>query len=338
MAIYTEFENENRFRNFPFSEGSVLTDTNGMILDVSMFLDAMLYPQSPSGNVRLSAIDFETNTLEISDDTGVIGTGELGDDITVRTTDGAIIGKILTDNLESTASGRREFLDVYFASSCVIAFTPSGVMGIRIGDKVLSGKIVFEESDTIKPELTQRTGTPVEYTLSLNVTSTSSSSDRSIREIIVMQSQGTIFGVEQYNANSIEVSLGAISRDDICENAHREDSIDIYDFCEQVPPTPGHAPVIPAQSDSFWVFDISKLDGQTSNTTMRQAFNIVAPNLNLDGIVNPVNVQMVNGSVKSNPPKFTRTMSDAEAAVQMKKITASNVVGNGIILQIPGLQ
>lgn len=59
MAIYTEFENENRLRNFPFSEDSSLLDTDGVKLDPSFFVDASIYPLNPVGDVRLSSIDYD---------------------------------------------------------------------------------------------------------------------------------------------------------------------------------------------------------------------------------------------------------------------------------------
>ena len=345
MALYAEFENENSFRSFPFAEGTSLSDSNGETLDTSSFIDAMLYPDNPSGRVRLSAIDFEEDLIEISDDDGVIGTGQIEDVINVVSTDGKRIGTLLTRNLTSTAAIRREFSELYFSSSCVCAFNAAGVTGLRIGDTVMTGKIVFEKSSTITPEIVQNGN---DYTLSLSVISAMSSGETpSIKKIVVMQSKGTIFGVGEYNANSIEVTLGTISREDFCDTAHREDTIDIYDICD--PPDGsggsggsggGYEPTVtPAQEDSFWVFDLTEKDNSDdSNTIMRQAFNIVAPNIvDPATVVNPINVQMVEGTMQSNPPKFTRTMTDAEAAAQMKKLTASNVVGNGIILQIPGL-
>ena len=328
MALYAEFENENSFRAYPFAEGSVLEDNNGEPLDTSMFIDAMMYPSNPYGRVRITAIDFERNTIEVSDDNGVIGVGDIGDNIKIYN-NGTLIGRILTHNLVSTAAARREFDNLYFASSCVLAFNPAGVTGVRVGNEVLTGKIVLDSSDTVTPELVSNNG---EYYLSLNIIASQVSSDTpSIKRIFVLRSQGTIFDVGEFNVNSLKVSLGPVSRDDICENAHREDSIDIYDKCGPYHGGGGeHDPVRPAEHDELYDFPVGELT--------KQAFNIVVPNASADAIVNPINVQMTIGTAQSNPPRFTRDMSDAEAEVQMKKLTSSNVVGNGIILQIPGLQ
>lgn len=326
MAFYAEFENENSFRSFPFAEGSVMEDTNGNALDTSMFVDAMLYPTKPNGRVRLTAIDFEAGTLEVSDDDGVIGVGSLGEVIEV-VSDGRHIGTIIARNIQSTASLRREFNYLYFASACVFDFNPAGVTGIKIGNEVLTGKIVFDPSSTIVPELIQKND---EYYFDLNVISATGSTDTpSIRTIVVMRSRGSILDVEQLNTNSIEVNMGEVSRSNICANAHREDSINIYDTClgQDNPPSPVNP--VPAVANEFWVIPVGSVTDQ--------AFNIVAPNLLADAIVNPVNVQMVQGTSQPNLPSFTRNMTEAEAEIEMKKLTSSNVIGNGIVLQVPGL-
>lgn len=75
--LFTEFENENRYRSYPFSESASLEDTDGFVLSQDVVVDAILYPVNPSGLVRLTRLDFLDGVIEFSDDSGVVASGRI---------------------------------------------------------------------------------------------------------------------------------------------------------------------------------------------------------------------------------------------------------------------
>ena len=75
--FFQEYENENRYRSYPFSETSSMEDGNGIVLPSDVFIDAIIYAVNPKGMVRMSKLDFSERVVEISDDGGVIGIGKL---------------------------------------------------------------------------------------------------------------------------------------------------------------------------------------------------------------------------------------------------------------------
>ena len=75
--FFKGYENENRYRNYPFSETSSMEDGNGIVLPSDVFIDAIVYAVNVKGVVRMSRLDFAERVVEISDDSGMIGIGKL---------------------------------------------------------------------------------------------------------------------------------------------------------------------------------------------------------------------------------------------------------------------
>lgn len=75
--LFTGFENENRYRLYPFSESSSLEDDSGSVLANDVIIDAMLYPVNPNGTIRMTAFDCKEGLIVFSDDSGEIASGRV---------------------------------------------------------------------------------------------------------------------------------------------------------------------------------------------------------------------------------------------------------------------
>lgn len=336
-TLFPEFENQNQLRRYPFAAGSVFFDTDGVALDTSAFVDAVVYPTNPQGNVRLSAIDYTQGIVEISDDSGVLATGQLGQYIKLYTVDDHIPCGSLVANVDFVGNNRREFEQLYFAAACVIPVNPSGVTGLRINGQILTGDITFLTGDHIWPLLSTEIseGVVTKATLSFKITpSTVSNSARGITKVYFYETKGTLFSISPYESDadqiySVQMQLRGLYRDDICNAAHREDILDIYDTCEEEKCICSYeGNVIPASEDSLYTFDVV--------TSGKNAFSLVVPNTPIG--VNPLNVQMYDSAGAAPSIIFSPSMTQEEAEAELTKLYNMDTSAHGLRIQIPGLE
>lgn len=332
-TVFPEFENENQLRRYPFAANSVFADTDGAEIDTTDFLDASIYLSNPAGVPRLTAIDYDAQTIEVSDDNGLRATGVLGRNIKLYdTSTGSPCGSIVA-SVGFRGSSRREFTELYFAAGCIIPVNPPGVTGIRIGDQILTGDIVFTSGSHITPRLSVSGG---EATLSFKVTpSTVTSGVSGIRKVYFYEAVGSLFSISPYEWDgdktySVQMHLRGITRDDICNAAHREDLLDIYDTCREEKCICAYNGTIhPSEESVFLELDLAENGAN--------AFSVVAPNPS-EGVYNPLNVQLVDGTGSVASLSFDPDMSQDAAENELRKLYSLDATTHSVKIQIPGLE
>lgn len=346
-GIYTEFENENELRAYPFAGGCDDSESENKI-PIGLFVDAILYPINPSGLIYISSIS-EDGTFSISDDSGVIMTGtpngklvELYDISDFHRHTGTLIAS--SDDALEEFAGRgyaREFPASYttFASSCVFPITIDGVISLSIGDAgTATGDVIISNKDDDVVRVSSGTSRG-KSTLRFDIVPSLKVPDESfIKRIICVVDGQTPFRIEKsplaYNA--VQLWLDCIDRETVCAAAHRENAFEMCDTCAQEQEDPIEPDQIPEAYKLIEVYippDENQREGGIASGAAN-AFYLVVPNML--GHVNPLSITMEDGVVS---PKLSNPDVDVDGmeANLTDGAMLDSMTSKGVVLQVPGL-
>lgn len=155
--------------NYPFEDGSNLTTRDGLVLPKRVVLDAVVHPASP-GPFRIEAIDVSVSDVQIrirDRDQNLVATGSFPitdspDEIPLLTPEGHPAGLLVTDPVGLAAlrgwpRGLHTFgiTNAVFVASACVPGAASGLLGVRVGERILTGEITFvgENGVVLRPEV-----------------------------------------------------------------------------------------------------------------------------------------------------------------------------------------
>lgn len=344
--IFTEFENENSLRSYPFASGCSITDTDGNSIGSGILIDAALYPVNSIGNLYLSSID-TSGTISISDSQKVIMTSvhepgsdmlEFYDTTELRRHVGTMIASS-SEALDVLVNGTkdRKFKQdaTLFASACVFAVTNDGVLSIDVdGTGQTDGIVEFTNSSEDEIRVSTN-GSNLRFDIvplpELHIPT-------SIQHIYCIVDGKTPFRIQKLQnglfdgdhigsapGNTVVVYLDNIERSDVCSNAHRENTLEMTDTCEC-----SSSPEEPEQIEipEFYQEEVVDIPNGCDS-----AFYLAVPNIG--SYDNPLSLTLVNGEIR---PK-----TESQIAVSLNNtdvgtnILADNITSKGVILQVPGL-
>lgn len=81
MAEYIQWRNKNAYRAFPIADDASWVTSSGLDVSSGIFSDAVITPIDPDGSVHVSSINFEDGTVTISDDSGVIASATIQQEV-----------------------------------------------------------------------------------------------------------------------------------------------------------------------------------------------------------------------------------------------------------------
>lgn len=346
-GIFTEFENENALRSYPFAEGCVPPDGEGADIPSDVFVDAAIYPVNPVGVVYLSEIS-ETGVFRISDDTGVIMEGS-ADGSLVELYDvsglGRHVGTLVASSAEALSEfsgrgSRREYSseNTAFASSCVFPVVVDGVTSISVSESgKTAGAVGFSNgsSDTIRVSSAIKDG---HKTLRFDILPRPGTPEGgSIRRIICVVDGQTPFRISKLSYNTILLTLEGVNRDTVCAAAHRENQFEMADTCKcDKDPLPSEDP-LPEAYQLEEVFIPPDEDGSEGGLAggADNAFYIVVPNVMGEG-ANPLSITLEDGAV-SPKTEDLKVVVQGDTADLAEGEMLDRVSSKGVVLQVPGL-
>lgn len=345
-GIFTEFENENALRSYPFAEGCVPNE-DGEAIPADVFVDAAIYPVNPSGTVYLSSIS-EDGVFGISDDTGVIMQGSAYGK-TVEFTDlsgfGRHVGTLVASSAKALAefAGRgslREYAkeNAAFAATCVSPVVIDGVTSISVGESSkTSGAVGF--SNGIAEDVRVSSGDlDGRKTLRFDVLPRPGAKESgSIRRIICVVDGQTPFRISKISPNTIKLNLENMDRDGVCSSVHRENHLEMADTCKcEKDPLPEDQPLPEAYQleEVFIPPDEDGTEGGLGNGN-DNAFYLVVPNYIGEG-VNPISITLVDGEIAPKTEDL-KVVVDGNNADLAEGEMLDDVTSKGVVIQVPGL-
>ena len=339
--LFTEFENENSMRSYPFASGCTCIDTKGVSIDPGIFIDAALYPVNPTGDLYLSRIE-PGGVVSISDDRSVVMTAtsvrgssrlDFYDTSGLRRHVGTMIASS-SDRLAALLNvyTRRIFAssETKFASSCVFPIVNDGVLSIDVGGTGhVDGDASFSNTpfDDIRVS-TDATGGTLRFDVIPQVAPVELSSIKHVYCIVDGRTPFRIlklpYGTQDLGpGNTVEVYLDGIDKQSICGNAHREDSLEMEDRCD-CDTTPCEPDVDPPEPiPEAYQVEVVDMDNGAEN-----AFYLAVPNML--GYDNPLSITMQDGIAI---PKVD--MPDAD---DIEDVVMDDITSKAVKLQVPGLE
>lgn len=351
-GVFSEFENENGLRSYPFASGCVPAKDTESLIPVDVFVDAVLYPINSDGVLYLSRIS-EDGVFEVSDDTGVVMSGKPSGS-KVDLYDASGMSRHVGMLVASSASALQEFAgrgvertydssETAFASSCVFPIVVDGVSSVSVSgsDKVVgvagfsnanndvvrvsSGKNADTGQDTIRFDVVPRPGARIQS---------------SIRRIICIVDGQTPFRIEKSSLayNTVIVRLEGIDRDAVCAAAHRENSYEMVDTCECARPEQSGPKDLPDTNQWEEVFIPDGEEGMSEpgkgSSLAYNAFYLAVPNF--IAYNNPLSITLEDGAVnpKLDNPKVD---IDGRSASLANGEMLDSTTSKGVVIQVPGL-
>lgn len=145
MPQPSEWYTANRQRIFPFAD----TVQDG--LPPAAVLDALLYPVDSVGTVFLSRVSKSEETVEVSDETGIIGSGDLAETTELYGARGHKIGVIVFDLSYLPEEVVLTAGQAAFAAAVVFPQSQKRVRGLILPDgQILRGPIVIAAGDGVQ--------------------------------------------------------------------------------------------------------------------------------------------------------------------------------------------
>jgi hypothetical protein len=277
-----EWRNINGERDYPFSDGVTLAPVEGIQIPQDAFLDAVFYPINLEGELYLSSIDRMVNEMQVSDASGVRGTGELGTEVVTFFDDyGRPLGTLVLgpgfEELSATMLASVEA--TRFAAACVFPQNQVGVRAFLLPDGTLvTGDVTFAGEGGIRIDTYVENGNLVMRPMAVGVQSTDDCVDLPppVQCLKVKQLSGSTLTVSQ---GGNVISLGSrLSISDICPPKAIPDKdgdlpLSHDDLCDEEPeqpepdiPTPGYEGDCPS-GGSVRYFIIPVTDLLTVNPT-----------------------------------------------------------------------
>lgn len=346
-GIFTEFENENALRAYPFA-GGCEPDESADCIPAGIFVDAALYPVNPSGLIYLSSVS-EDGMFSVSDESGVVMTGyadsnvvELFDMSDFHRHTGTIIAS--SEKVLEEFAGRgvlREYSSsqTAFASTCVFPIIIDGVISVSVGDTgSATGEIGFanEPDDTIRVSSGSSDG---RSTLRFDVIPRIKPQEETfIKRVICVVDGQTPFRISKagHGYNIVVLELDSIDKELVCAAAHRENSLEMVDTCEcgkATPAEPEYTPEVHQLEEVYIPPDKNGSEGGLVDGA-ENAFYLVVPNR--PGYSNPISITMEDGIVSpmTTDPEVVVNGMEADLAdgAMLDKVTSK-----GVVIQVPGL-
>lgn len=346
MARNVEFENENRYRNYPFSQDSTFLSENGVKLGENVFVDAILYPFGAKGRLYLSELNVDSRNLTINDDNGPVLHGKIvGSDKKIELLDnfGRHSGTIVcgTAGDECFSYGNLTFPStalMFVTSVCVPLYTP-GVTSLTIKDKKLDGSLLFYGKSSVftpvaSSGIVGNTSSLYFNAHRLGTSGSQSSGKTPIKKIYVVSEEGSIFRISSQSDNNVLVTIADMNRDDVCAHANAnviKDKTSDIDTCETEPEC-SHEPYDPTHrenpSEQCCVIDLESVG--------HNMVNIVADNT--ADYTNPLSIIARLGQPSPVIPVIKTNDPQDKREEEIKKITQDGFFGRGIQISIAGLE
>ena len=248
------WESSNRKRSHPFSESASLVDTEGVGLGLDVFVDAVLHPVVERGCVavpRLASIDpvarsvcVDVGGMEITGWSDGAGRIRLAD--AYGRPSGMLVPGPGWEQVEMS-SRRREFDDARFAASVCCVVECPGVLRMLFGDKATTRqRVEIKGDDALRPVLRR-----ADYGGILRFDATAGapkSSEGGVRRIMFVSFSDSLIQVSEQDSSTVMLTSPFSSREDVCWNAHREDSAstisdtcndETVEKCDRPVPAPG---------------------------------------------------------------------------------------------------
>ena len=336
--LFTEFENENALRNYPFASGCTVKDTKGVQISAGTLVDAVLYPINPTGTLYLSRIDTD-GTVSISDSTGIVMTAKMKyGSATLEFYDTSVFRRHVGTIIASSSAALAVLVNTYesrifraaettFAASCMFPIVNDGVLSINVNNSgSIDGEVVFAntKNDTVRVS-TNTTGDKLRFDV---VPQPRTIQLDSIQHIYCIVDGKTPFRLQKLGSNIINLYLDNLDRQDICSDAHREDALATRDTCDcdssSSPCTPDIDP--PVDIPETYQVEVVDIRHDTDG-----AFYLAVPNMT--GYDNPISITMKDGV--TIPIRDIEITSDAYAD-NIDSLTNSTT-SKGIVIQVPGL-
>lgn len=338
--MMAEFENRNSNRNYPFDSRTIVEDDDGVELSTDVFVDAIFYPVNQSSPVRLVEADFSSGKVVVASDERCSGTIS-GNRVEIYTEAGKHFGTIVlgTGIDREMASGRkRTFDNLMFSSACVVpvkincvtrVYTSSGV---AVDSRIVRMRGVGRLETAAGRELVD--GELVD-TLRFNVRSPRGGGDMppsdsrpKLTTLVIVEKSGSVFSATKIGDDSALVRAKALTREDVCYQAHLEDSVSsVYDTC--APSSGGPDPGLSCNP-----CDLPPPTGDRFEITGCAVSLVASDLLNYR---NPVKITTIGGSFSVDSPRISGSVSKDEAEEEASRLIYSQIgVGNGIRIEIPG--
>ena len=349
-GIFSEFENENALRSYPFAAGCVPPEDDGASIPAGVFVDAAIYPVNPTGTVYLSEIT-ESGDFRVSDDTGVImeGTAD-GSKVEFRDLSGLgrHVGTLVASSAESLSefAGRgsaREYAkdNSAFAAGCVFPVVIDGVTSVSVGGSPkTAGAVGFSNGSSDNVRVSSGALEDGRRTIRFDVLPRPGTKDGgSIRRIICVVDGQTPFRIEKLSYNTVKLSLANLDRDGVCTSVKREDHFEMSDTCKcEKEPLPEDEPLPEAyQLEEVYIppDETKDLDEGGRPEGADNAFYIVVPNVVGEG-ANPISITLEDGAVSPKTDDIKVVIQGDSADIAEGEML-DDVTSKGVVIQVPGL-
>ena len=344
-GIFTEFENENALRTYPFAAGCIPPVDADAEIPADLFVDAALYPINPNGPLYLSSIS-ESGEFSISDTDGVVMTGaqngqmvEFYDNSSFKRHVGTLMAS--SEEVLTEFAGRgslREYASesTTFAANCVMPVVIDGVVSLSVGGSApATGNVGFTNGPDDDVRVSSRRLSDGRRTLRFDVLPRPGIVvNDSIRRIICVVDGQTPFRISKLSNNTIQLNLADIDRDAICSAAHRENQFEMADTCESAPETPRPPGTIPG---IYQLAEVYIPPDDENPAGAENAFYLVVPNGESDGYRNPLSITLVDSLTMPRTDdvetvEVGNSQSELADGALIDKLTS-----RGVVLQVPGL-
>lgn len=340
--LFTEFENENALRWYPFASGCTAADTHGERIGTGVLVDAALYPVNPVGTLYLSRIGTD-GLVSISDSSDVVMTAavEKGSDTLEFYDMGGLhrhVGTLVASSPDALASLVNVYEDrvfrqgeTAFAASCVFPVVNDGVLSLNVGSTgVVDGNVKFANGPSDQVRVSVGDGSRLRFDVIPQKKAVQLDSIQHIYCVVDGKTPFRImklpFGDEPSGlGNTIAVYLDNIDRQDVCADARRENSLEMRDTCECKDDPGGCEPDVdpPVEIPDVYQTEVVDIPNGADG-----AFYLAVPNMT--GYDNPLSI----------------TLSDeaAQPSVQVDNdggtagISITGVTSKGVVIQVPGLE
>lgn len=342
QKVFTEFENENALRVYPFASGCTTKDTSGSSIGTGILIDAALYPVNSRGPLYLSKIGVD-GVVSISDSDSVVMTATIEKNSTsLIFYDMTGMHRHVGTLLASSTDALTTLVNVYddrifeqsetmFASSCVFPITNSGVLSLNVGGiGELDGTIKFKNASTDQIRVsTDAAGSKLRFDVIPIAKKVILSSIQHIYCIVDGKTPFRInkmpfAGGSEGNGNTIAVYLDNITRQDVCNGHNRADSLEMKDTCDCGSSDPCDTFEQPVDIPDTYQVEVVDIPNEADSS-----FYLAVPNMT--GYDNPLSITLTEGATEP----ITEVKVDANA--DNTKNIKNNIKSKGVILQVPGV-
>ena len=330
-TIYLEHESSNSYRNYPFSEHANIYDNNGVYLATDVFVDAILYPiVKENTKLFLTNIVADSVIVSMENDETLSGTYYNGV-IELYDSYNRHAGTLICGNgweREKKSGRNRSFNGIEFSSAVCCPIVHNGVL--RIGNSDNSSyttckNVKLVGDDCITPVIEH---TNLGNVLSFDVQAPfySSYEENAVKQVIFASYGDTLFDLlEMPSGNTVYLSAPQLSREDVCWQAHKEDSVSaVVDTCEN------DVILCPSENIPYKIQDIRICPSEIGSV------NILTDDS--ANYKNSIHISTTEGNTTPQAIQLVEGMSQDDMIEEgSKSLDRPKQSGNGIIISIPGL-